>query len=102
MLTAFQQETIPLSHEVAESITDPNTQTGWLDASGGRDRRSANVALGHARLRCFRSLVAGGRPGGDSHRHERREPGGERHPDAGANGVSFSGLVATVADPDQA
>jgi hypothetical protein len=30
-LTAFQQDTIILSHEVSEAITDPDTQTGWFD-----------------------------------------------------------------------
>jgi hypothetical protein len=34
-LTDFQQDTVVLSHEVSEGITDPDTQTGWFDARRG-------------------------------------------------------------------
>jgi hypothetical protein len=34
-LNPFQQMTLTLSHELAESITDPDTQTGWLDPQRG-------------------------------------------------------------------
>src|SRR5262249_51796485 len=34
-LTPFQQETATLSHEVAEAVTDPDTQTGWFDPQLG-------------------------------------------------------------------
>jgi hypothetical protein len=34
-LTDFQQETLILSHEVAEGVTDPDTQTGWFDTRQG-------------------------------------------------------------------
>jgi hypothetical protein len=34
-LTDFQQDTVILSHEVSESITDPDTQTGWFDPQQG-------------------------------------------------------------------
>src|SRR5439155_13683076 len=34
-LTDFQQATLVLSHEVAEGITDPDTQTGWFDPRQG-------------------------------------------------------------------
>jgi Bacterial Ig-like domain (group 3) len=31
-LTTLQQDTLVLSHEVSEAVTDPDTQTGWFDA----------------------------------------------------------------------
>ncbi|HEV3256818.1 MAG TPA: hypothetical protein VG013_08070, partial [Gemmataceae bacterium] len=34
-LTATQQATVVLSHEVSEAITDPDTRTGWLDPQRG-------------------------------------------------------------------
>jgi hypothetical protein len=34
-LTVFQQDTLVLSHEVSEAVTDPDTQTGWFDAQQG-------------------------------------------------------------------
>jgi hypothetical protein len=34
-LTTFQQETVVLSHEIAEAVTDPDTQTGWFDPVNG-------------------------------------------------------------------
>ena len=45
-LTDFQQETIALSHEVAESVTDPDTQTGWLDPQGNEICDLANGQFG--------------------------------------------------------
>ncbi len=33
-LTTFQDDTYVLSHEISESMTDPDTQTGWFDAQG--------------------------------------------------------------------
>ena len=34
-LSTFQQDTLILSHEVSEAITDPDTKTGWFDAQQG-------------------------------------------------------------------
>src|SRR5262249_55168161 len=34
-LTAFQQDTLVLSHEIAEAVTDPDTRTGWFDPRQG-------------------------------------------------------------------
>jgi hypothetical protein len=34
-LTTVQQDTLILSHELAEAITDPDTQTGWFDPQQG-------------------------------------------------------------------
>jgi hypothetical protein len=34
-LSAFQQTTVVLSHEVSEAMTDPDTQTGWFDPQLG-------------------------------------------------------------------
>jgi hypothetical protein len=34
-LTALQQATVVLSHEISEAITDPDTRTGWLDPRRG-------------------------------------------------------------------
>lgn len=42
-LTDFQQETIAVSHEVAESVTDPDTRTGWFN---GRRDEIADLANG--------------------------------------------------------
>jgi hypothetical protein len=42
-LTDFQQETIAVSHEVAEGVTDPDTRTGWFD---GRRNEIADLANG--------------------------------------------------------
>jgi hypothetical protein len=42
-LTDFQQETIALSHEVAEGVTDPDTRTGWFS---GRSNEIADLAQG--------------------------------------------------------
>jgi hypothetical protein len=43
-LTAFQQATVILSHEVSEAITDPDTQTGWFDPRNGE---IGDIADGH-------------------------------------------------------
>ncbi len=45
-LSAFQQETIVLSHETAEAVTDPDTQTGWFDKSGDEIADLANGQFG--------------------------------------------------------
>jgi hypothetical protein len=42
-LTDFQQETIALSHEVAEGATDPDTRTGWFS---GRSDEIGDLARG--------------------------------------------------------
>jgi hypothetical protein len=34
-LSDLQQTTVILSHEIAEAVTDPDTQTGWFDARQG-------------------------------------------------------------------
>jgi hypothetical protein len=34
-LTTFQQETVVLSHEISEAVTDPDTQSGWFSARLG-------------------------------------------------------------------
>jgi hypothetical protein len=34
-LTTFQQDTLILSHEIAEAVTDPDTQSGWFDPQQG-------------------------------------------------------------------
>lgn len=36
-LTNFQQETLVLSHEIAEAVTDPDTQSGWFDGRTGNE-----------------------------------------------------------------
>ena len=36
-LTNFQQETLVLSHEIAEAVTDPDTQGGWFDGRSGEE-----------------------------------------------------------------
>ena len=45
-LSDFQQETMPLSHEVAETVTDPDTETGWLDPQGNEIADLANNQFG--------------------------------------------------------
>jgi hypothetical protein len=42
-LNPFQQQTLILSHEVSEAITDPDTQTGWFDPVQGE---IGDVAVG--------------------------------------------------------
>ncbi len=42
-LSAFQQDTIVLSHEVSEAVTDPDTRTGWFDPQRGE---ISDLALG--------------------------------------------------------
>jgi len=46
-LTVFQQETVVLSHEVSEAMTDPDTQTGWFDRRLGEiaDIAEGNVGV---------------------------------------------------------
>src|SRR5205085_2803382 len=45
-MSAFQQETLVLSHEGAEAITDPDTQTGWFDSRYGEIGDIANGQFG--------------------------------------------------------
>jgi hypothetical protein len=45
-LSAFQQTTVVLSHEMAEAITDPDTLTGWYDSRLGEIGDIANNQLG--------------------------------------------------------
>ncbi len=44
--SAFQQETIVLSHETAEAVTDPDTQTGWFASNGDEIADLANGQFG--------------------------------------------------------
>jgi hypothetical protein len=43
-LTALQDITVILSHEISEAITDPDTQTGWFDPRNGE---IGDIAEGH-------------------------------------------------------
>jgi hypothetical protein len=45
-LSTSQQFTFVLSHEIAESVTDPDTQTGWFDASAGAQGEISDLAHG--------------------------------------------------------
>jgi hypothetical protein len=46
-LTVFQQDTLVLSHEISEAVTDPDTQTGWFDA---QQREIGDLAEGTSGL----------------------------------------------------
>jgi hypothetical protein len=45
-MTTFQQHTIVLSHELAEAVTDPDTQTGWFDDAQGVAGEIGDLAVG--------------------------------------------------------
>ncbi len=100
-LTAFQQETIALSHEVAESITDPDTQTGWLDAQGNEICDLANAQFGtmHGYLVSGMWSNADGRVimPTDTSAANLAVSGG---PLQTVSGQTFTGLVATVTDSE--
>src|SRR3954466_15833117 len=61
-------EISPLSHEIMESITDPNTTNGWFDASGNENGDDCAYVYG-----------AGSGAGGDGSGGGRVGPGGEHH-----------------------
>jgi hypothetical protein len=100
-LTAFQQETIALSHEVAETATDPDTQSGWLDPQGNEICDLANGQFGT--LHGY--LVAGFWSQADSRIVIPTDTSGANLAVNNAqlqagSGVSFTGIVATITDSE--
>jgi hypothetical protein len=49
-LNSFQQQTAVSSHELAEAVTDPDVQTGWLDPAAGAAGEIGDLAVGNYAL----------------------------------------------------